>query len=169
MAVFVGTFSADNARQRLKGIQDAIAGHSIDIVAKKEDNKDPNKARSNVDDVINAFPDIALLSGLWSYNGPAIADAIDAAGKKGQIKAAVFDEDAGTLAGIEKGTVALTVVQKPFQFGYLSSLMLYNLATDGESALSNPLIKDGKIDTGVEVINADNVKEFETHLAELKK
>lgn len=169
VAVFVGTFSADNARQRLKGIEDAIAGHNIDIVAKKEDNKDPNKARSNVDDVINAFPDIALLSGLWSYNGPAIADAIDSSGKKGQIKAAVFDEDAGTLGGIEKGTVAVTVVQKPFQFGFLSSKMLYNLATQGQAALSDPSIKDCKIDTGVEVINADNVKDFETRLADLKK
>ena len=51
MAVFVGTFSADNAAQRLKGIEDAIAGHNIEIVAKKEDNKDRAKARSNVEDV----------------------------------------------------------------------------------------------------------------------
>jgi ribose transport system substrate-binding protein len=40
MAVFVGTLSADNAQQRLKGIQDAIQGHKIEIVDKREDNTD---------------------------------------------------------------------------------------------------------------------------------
>ena len=89
------------------------------------------KARSNVEDVINAYPDMNLLCGLWSYNGPAIAAAVDASGKKGKIQVAVFDEEDGTLDGIENGTIACTVVQKPFQFGYLSSKYLHDLATQG--------------------------------------
>lgn len=169
MAVFVGTFSADNARRRLGGIEAAIAGHKIEIVARKEDGKDDRKARANVEDVINGYPDVALMCGLWSYNGPAIAAAIDASGKKGKIQAAVFDEEDDTLKGIQDGTIALTVVQKPFQFGYLSSKLLHQLATKGEAALSDPMIKDKKIDTGVEVINAQNVEDFKTRLAELKK
>jgi ribose transport system substrate-binding protein len=165
MAVFVGTFSADNAKQRLKGIEDTIQGHNIEIIARKEDNKDANKARSNVENVINAYPDVALLCGLWSYNGPAIASAVDAAGKKGKIQVAVFDEEEGTLNGIASGTVACTVVQKPFQFGYLSSKYLHELATKGDSALP----KDPIVDTGVEVITAANVADFRTKLAEMKK
>src|SRR6266498_5264730 len=96
-AVFVGTFSADNAAERLKGVQTAIAGHKIEIVDKREDNTDRAKARSNVEDIVNANPDLKLVIGLWSYNGPAIAAAIDALGKKGKILAAVFDEEDGTL------------------------------------------------------------------------
>ena len=165
MAVFVGTFSADNARARLRGIEDAIKGHNIEIVARKEDNKDNAKARSNVENVINAYPDINLLSGLWSYNGPAIAAAVDASGKKGKILVATFDEEDGTLDGIADGTVSCTVVQKPFQFGYLSSKWLHDLATEGDSALP----KDDKIDTGVTVITSDNVKKFREELAEQKK
>jgi ribose transport system substrate-binding protein len=164
MAVFVGTFSADNAQQRLKGIEDATKGHNIEIIARKEDNKNANLARSNVENVINAYPDVALLCGLWSYNGPAIASAVQAAGKKGKIQVACFDEEDGTLDGIENGIVACTVVQKPFEFGYQSSKMLADLATKGEKALpANPLI-----DTGVTVIKADNVKEFRENLNKLK-
>ncbi len=169
IAVFVGTFSADNARRRLSGIEDAIAGHKIDIVARKEDGKDDKRARANVEDVINGYPDVSLMCGLWSYNGPAIAAAIDGSGKKGKIKAAVFDEEDDTLAGIKDGTVALTVVQKPFQFGYLSAKILNEMATKGDEALKDPMIVDKKIDTGVEVINAQNVDEFQKRLAELKK
>ena len=101
MAVFVGTLAADNAAQRLAGIEDAIKGHNIEIVAKKEDATDKAKARSNVEDVINAYGDLNLVCGLWSYNGPAIALAMEASGKKGKILAAVFDEEQGTLDGIK--------------------------------------------------------------------
>jgi len=164
MAVFVGTFSADNAQQRLKGIEDTIKGHNIDIIARKEDNKNSNLARQNVENVINSYPDVSLLCGLWSYNGPQIASAVDAAGKKGKIQVACFDEEDGTLDGIENGIVACTVVQKPFEFGYQSSKILADLAYKGAAALpANPLI-----DTGVTVIKADNVKEFRENLNKLK-
>lgn len=165
MGVFVGTFAADNARMRLKGIEDTIAGHNIEIIARKEDNKDGGKARANVENVINANPTPDLLVGLWSYNGPAIVAAVEASGKKGKIKIATFDEEDGTLDGIERGAVACTVVQKPFQFGYLSSKFLHDLATQGSAALP----KEDLVDTGVTVINAENVKKFREELAELKK
>jgi ribose transport system substrate-binding protein len=168
MAVFVGTLSADNAAQRLKGIEDTIKGHNIEIVDKREDATDRNKARSNVEDIINARPDLNLVCGLWSYNGPAIAAAIEGSGKKGKVLAAVFDEEDGTLKGIEDGTIACTVVQKPFQFGYLSSKWLHELATKGDEAMKS-IPADKVVDTGVEVINKDNVADFEKKLAEMKK
>jgi ribose transport system substrate-binding protein len=165
MAVFVGTLSADNAAQRLAGIEDAINGHNIEIVAKKEDATDRAKARSNVEDVINAYSDLNLVCGLWSYNGPAIAAAIEASGKKGKVLAAVFDEEQGTLDGIRSGTINCTCVQKPFQFGYLSSKWLHDLAVQGD-ALKLP--EGGVIDTGVQIIDASNVEDFAKKLAEMK-
>lgn len=168
MAVFVGTLAADNAAQRLKGIQDAIAGHKIDIVDKREDNTDRAKARSNVEDIINAHSDLNLVAGLWSYNGPAIAAAVEALGKKGKIIPAVFDEEDGTLNGIANDVIQVTVVQKPFQFGYLSSKWMHELATKGEAARA-AIPANKVIDTGVEVINKANVAKFKEQLAEMKK
>jgi ribose transport system substrate-binding protein len=168
MAVFVGTFAADNATQRLKGIQDAIAGHNIELVDKREDNKDPATARRNPEEVLTAHKDLNLLVGLWSYNGPAISAALESLGKKGKVQAAVFDEEDATLTGIESGTVACTVVQKPFQFGYLSSKWMHELATKGPAAIAAiPATK--VVDTGVDVINKANVVAFKTQLAALKK
>lgn len=168
MAVFVGMLSADNAKQRLQGIQDAIAGKNIEIVDKREDNTDRAKARSNVEDIINAHPDLKLVAGLWSYNGPAIAAAIEALGKKGKVLAAVFDEEEGTLTAIENGTISATVVQKPFQFGYLASKWAHELATKPDAAMAQ--IPAGKeIDTGIEVIEKANVAEFKQKLTEMKR
>jgi ribose transport system substrate-binding protein len=168
MAVFVGTLAADNAAQRLQGIIDAIAGKNIEIVDKREDNTDRAKARSNVEDIINAHSDLNLVAGLWSYNGPAIAAAIEALGKKGKVLAAVFDEEEGTLNAIRAGSIACTVVQKPFQFGYLSSKWMHALATQGPSA-QQAIPPGGVLDTGVQVIDVANVEEFQKRLAELKK
>jgi ribose transport system substrate-binding protein len=168
MAVFVGTLSADNATQRLKGIQDAIAGHKIDIVDKREDNTDRAKARSNVEDILNAHSDLNLVAGLWSYNGPAIAAALEALGKKGKVLAAVFDEEEGTLSAIANDTIQVTVVQKPFQFGYLSSKWMHDLATRGDTVTAS-LPPTKVIDTGVEVINKSNVADFRRKLADMKK
>jgi ribose transport system substrate-binding protein len=170
MAVFVGTLSADNAAQRLKGIQDAIATapKKIEIVDKREDNTDRNKARTNVEDILNAHSDLNLVCGLWSYNGPQIAAALEGSGKKGKVLAAVFDEEDGTLNGIANDTIQVTVVQKPFQFGYLSSKWIHDLAADPAKAKA-ALPVDKIIDTGVEVISKANVADFRAKLAEMKK
>lgn len=168
MAVFVGSFSADNAAQRFKGIQDAISGHNIEVVDRREDGTDRAKARSNVEDIVNAHRNLNLVAGLWSYNGPAIAAALESLGKKGKVIAAVFDEESGTLDAIEAGTIACTVVQKPFQFGYLASRWIHDLATKGEAARA-AIPPNQVIDTGVEIITKDNVAEFSKQLAALKQ
>lgn len=168
MAVFVGMFSADNANQRLMGIQDAIKGKNIEIVEKREDQTDRAKARSNVEDILNARQDVNLVCGLWSYNGPQIAAALEGSGKKGKVLAAVFDEEDGTLNGIANDTIQVTVVQKPFQFGYLSSKWLHDLAKDKDKAKA-ALPADKIVDTGVEVISKANVADFKAKLAEMKK
>jgi ribose transport system substrate-binding protein len=168
IAVFVGTFAADNAAQRFKGIADVVAGHNIDIIDKREDNTDRAKARSNVEDLVNAHHDLALVVGLYNYNGPAIAAALDGLGKKGKVLAAVFDEDDGTLDGIESGAIQVTVVQKPFMFGYLASKWMHELATKGEAAKA-AIPPNHSIDTGVDLIDKSNVAGFKAKLAELKR
>jgi len=168
IAVFVGMLSTDNAAQRLGGIEAALKGHKIEIVDKREDNTDRAKARSNVEDIINSHKDLSLVVGLWNYNGPAIAAAIEGLGKQGKIKAAVFDEDDATLDAIKAGTIDATVVQKPFQFGYLSAKWMHDLATKKEEA-KKALPPSGVIDTGVTVIDKSNVESFRAELREMKK
>jgi ribose transport system substrate-binding protein len=168
MAVFVGFFSADNASQRLKGVTDAVAGHGIEIVERREDQTDRAKARSNVEDILNARPDVPLVCGLWSYNGPAIAAALEGTGKKGKVLAAVFDEEDGSLKAIKSGTVAATVVQHPYEMGYRSARWMHRLATDFEKVKAE-IPPDGIENTGVEVIDQENVADFEKRLADWKK
>lgn len=168
IAIFVGTLSADNAAQRLAGVEAAIKDKKIEIVDKREDNTDRAKARSNVEDIVNAHKDLSLVVGLWNYNGPAIAAALQGLGKQGKVKAAVFDEDDATLDAIKNGTIEATVVQKPFQFGYLSAKWMHELATKPADAKKN-IPANGVVDTGVTVIDKSNVDTFRAELADMRK
>lgn len=116
--LFVGKADAQNAKERLQGIKDAIAGTNITIIDVRTDDTDQIRAKSNVADTLVKYPDVAGLVGLYSYNGPAILNAVKEANKIGQVKIIAFDEDDQTLAGVKDGSIVGTVVQQPYQFGY---------------------------------------------------
>jgi len=161
--VYVGTLDAQNASQRYAGLKAAVKGSKIQILGVMTDNADHTKARANVEDTLVKYPDIAGLVGLWSYNGPAIVNAVKAAKKVGKVKIVCFDEDEVTLRGIKEGAIFSTVVQKPYEFGYQSVRILAALARGQKIDIPANKI----IDTGVEVVNKDNVDEFWSRLKKL--
>jgi ribose transport system substrate-binding protein len=115
--VFVGTLDAQNAKERFGGLKEAIAGSKIQIIDTRTDETDRVRAKTNVQDALVKYPDLAGLVGLWSYNGPAICDAVKEAGQAGKVKIVCFDEEEPTLAGVADGTIYATVVQQPYEFG----------------------------------------------------
>jgi ribose transport system substrate-binding protein len=163
--VFVGKKDAPNAIERYQGLQDALKGTKVTIIDIRTDNGDRTLAKQNVSDTITANPDIAGLVGLWSYNGPAIINAVTEAKKENAIKIVCFDEADETLKGIEDGIVSATIVQQPFEFGYQSAHMLADIANGKTDAV--PADKKKIIET--KVINKESVKEFAAKLIELKK
>jgi len=161
--LFVGTLDAQNARDRRQGILDEIEGAQIEVIDTRTDLTDRARAKSNVEDTLVQYPDIGCLVGLWSYNGPTIADAVKDAGKAGKVNVVCFDEDANTLQAIQDGVIFATVVQKPYEFGYQSMHVLKSLVSGDDSMVP----EDGLIDTGVTVVKEDNVKVFWAKLKEM--
>lgn len=159
--VCVGTMDAQNAADRFAGLQEAIAGTKIEIIDTRTDETDRAKAVANVEDAISTYPDIAAFVGLWSYNGPAILNAVKSAKKQGKIKIIAFDEEEETLQGVKDGHIYGTIVQRPFEFGYQSVKLLAALASGDKSAV--PAGKQLVIPTLA--VTQDNVDAF---WAELK-
>lgn len=162
IAVFVGKKEAQNAKERFEGLQQAVEG-KIEIVGIFTDDTDRQKARQNVTDVLAKYPDIEGLVGLWGYNGPAILDSVEKAGKAGRVSIVCFDEEAETLGGIAKGEIAATVVQQPFEFGYQSVNMMAKLLAGDKSAV--PANK--RIIVPTKIIDRSSVAEFQATLKEL--
>jgi ribose transport system substrate-binding protein len=148
---FVGFLGADNAVERIAGFRKAVKGSGIELVDVRGDDVDFARARSNVDDVLAASPDITCMVGFYSYNPPKIYEALQAAGKLGKIQVIAFDEDPVTLGAVREGKFAGTVVQDPYQWGYQGmKLMAAYLKGDKSQIPANGLIivPTKKIDKG---------------------
>ncbi len=154
--VFVGKLDARNAQERLQGIKEALAGSNVEIIDTRTDDADRVRAKSNVADTLVKHPEVAGLVGLWSYNGPAIVNAVRDAGKTGQVKIVAFDEEDETLTGIREGAIHGTVVQQPYEFGYQAIKMM--AAVKSGDASQVPANKQKFVET--RIIKRDNVEEF---------
>ena len=158
---FVGFLGADNAKERIAGFKQAIEGKGIELVDTRGDDVDFARARSNVDDVLAAMPDITCMVGFYSYNPPKIYEALKAADKLGKITVIAFDEDPVTLGAVKEGSFAGTVVQQPFEWGYQGmKLMAKYLEGDKSGVPANKLII-----VPTKVIDKANVDEFKADLA----
>lgn len=162
--IFVGTLDAQNAKDRYSGIQEALKGSNVEIIEVRTDETDRVRAKSNVKDTILKYPDIACLVGLWSYNGPAIYNAVKDADKVGKIQIVTFDEEDETLTGVKEGAIFATVVQQPYEFGYQAIKLMAKVIGGEKSAIpSNKVIIVPTL-----AIKKDNVDEFTARLKKLK-
>lgn len=133
--VFVGTLDAQNAKDRFAGIKEVLKDSKVEIIDCRTDDCDRVRAKANVLDTIVKYPDVACLVGLWSYNGPAILNAVKDSSKVGKIKIVCFDEEDETLAGVKDGAIFATVVQQPYEFGYQAIHLMAKVVGGDKSAI----------------------------------
>ena len=161
--VFVGKREVQNAKDRFEGLQESLKGSKVEIIDLMTDDSDEGRARQNAYEALKKYPDIAGMVGLWSYNGPAILQAIKPEGKAGQIKVVCFDDERATLAGIKEGTIFGTVAQQPFEYGYQSVQMAEKILKGDRSVI--PASKTILIPTVV--IQKNNVDDYTKKLNQL--
>ena len=177
--LYIGRLDQDNAKLRRQGCIDGIFGRAPDaarhdppgeslssedgkyhVLGTLTDRTDRAKAKANAEDTLTRHPDISAMVGLFVYNPPAILEALERAGKIGDVKVIAFDEDEVTLQAIRDGSIVGTVVQDPYQYGYESIRLLVGLHR-GDSSILPP---GGLIDVPPRVINNENLEEFWTTL-----
>jgi ribose transport system substrate-binding protein len=160
--VFVGTLDAQNAKERLAGIRQELQGSKVGIIDVRTDETDPSRAQRNAEDALVKYPDVALMVGLWNYNGPAILNAVRSAGKTGRVKIVCFDENDETLAGVASGDIYGTVVQQPYEFGRQAITRMHAYLGGDKSALAS-----GRIIIPTLSIKKDSVAGFQARLKTL--
>lgn len=154
--VFVGKSDARNAAERYQGLKEALQGSKVEIIDLRTDDTDRARAKTNAADTLVKYADVSALVGLWSYNGPAILNAVKDANKVGQVKIICFDEEDETLAGVKEGAIFATVVQQPYEFGYQSVILMSKILKGDKSVI--PANK--QINVPTLVIKKDTVEEF---------
>jgi len=160
--VFVGKIDAQNAKERFEGIKKELAGSKVEIIDVRTDDTDTVRAQKNAEDTLVKYADVACLVGLWSYNGPAILNAVKDGGKAGKVKIVCFDEELDVLNGIAEGVVYGTVVQQPYEFGKQAiTKMAKHIGGDKEA------LAGGRQIVPTLSIKKDSVAAFQARLKEL--
>ncbi|AZO65009.1 MULTISPECIES: sugar-binding protein [unclassified Mesorhizobium] len=157
---FVGLLGADNAKERIEGMKEGLAGSKIELIDVRGDDIDQARAKKNVEDALVASPDVTCMVGFYSYNTPRIYEALRDAGKLGQITVVGFDDDPITLGGVKEGTVAATVVQQPFEWAYQGMKLMAAYLKGDKSGVP----ADGLIIVPTKIIGKDDVDAYAANL-----
>jgi ribose transport system substrate-binding protein len=161
--VFVGKREVQNAQERFQGLKEALADSKVEVIDLMTDNNDKVIAKDNVATTMEKHPDVAGLVGLWSYNGPAILQAVKNAEKVGKVKIVCFDDEKDTLEGIKAGAIFGTVAQQPFEYGYQGVQLLAKILKGDRSVIP----ESKKIYIAPVVVQRSNVDSYRTKLSEL--
>ena len=161
--VFVGKREVQNAQDRFEGLKESLQGSKVEIVDLMTDDANPINARDNAYEALKKYPDIAGMVGLWSYNGPAIVQALKPEAKLGKVKIVCFDDEQETLAAIKEGTIFGTVAQQPFEYGYQAVKTVAQILKNDRSAIpGNKMIFVPTV-----VIQRNNVDDYKKKLDQL--
>ncbi len=154
-----------NLEERIRGIEDVFAESypNLEIVAVVDDGNDDSSTANAVVSMLQANPEIDLVTSMNAV-GAGVASALRQTGLAGEVKAVVFDITDPILDGIEDGSLDSTVVQRTYMMTYVGVHLLYqhnnpteymtNWLSGGVDVLPNI------VDTGVMVVDADNIDVF---------
>jgi ribose transport system substrate-binding protein len=156
-----------NLVERLRGLNETVAGHAGLKVTQVVDMKgDPQVVRDTAKEILtkNAAKVDALLC-LEAIACPEIAEVLSTMNVSGKLVVSM-DADPRTLDWIKKGFISATIAQKPFTMAYvglrmmadLNQIKLGNLDRNWIGSPVSPMA--ALVDTGVTLVNHDNVDEY---------
>jgi ribose transport system substrate-binding protein len=178
--LFIGRLEQDNSKYRRQGVIDVlldrdrtrsyyqeqanawdpveepIQGDKFTILGTLTDQGKPEVAQAKAEDALTTYPDLNAMVGLFEYNPPRCYEALQKAGKLGQIKLIGFDENDTTLQAIKDGTCTGTIVQNPYEYGYKSVEVLKTLISGDKSIIPESEF----VDIPPRAITQDNVDEY---------
>jgi len=166
VAIATGSLTAMNSLERMKGFRDAIKEYpEIEIIKPILcDNEETSKAVELAETAILNNPDLDAFFGVYVFNGPSAAKAVESAGKEGEIHIVSFDVTDEHLNLINEGLIDATIAQKQYMMGYEGVKIIHEINKNGlESTLDSlPKNEDGDyiIDTGVEVVTKENLEDY---------
>ena len=149
MAVLEGVAGAPSLEERVEGFLDGL-GDGFEIVASLPTDCDQTKGLDAAQDILTANPDVTAIYGAC---GPPIIGALEAIASAGKtIKVVGFDAGPDEVSAIVAGDELASVAQFPAKMGEMGVQAALD-AVNGDEVEPN-------IDTGTEMVTADNAADF---------
>lgn len=149
VAVLEGVAGAPSLQERVDGFVEGL-GDDFEIVASLPTDCDQTKGLDAAQDILTANPDVSAIYGAC---GPPIIGALEAIASAGKtIKVVGFDAGPDEVAAIVAGDQLASVAQFPARMGEMGAQAALD-AANGEDV-------EPSVDTGTEMVTADNAAEF---------
>jgi ABC-type sugar transport system, periplasmic component len=155
-----------NLEERAAGYREAMEKFpGIEIVEEIDSQQDSAITAQNVATILQKHPDLKGIACLDGASGSGAVTAVREAGLAGAVKIVTMDRDGEVLDGIEEGIVSASVAQQTALMPYYGVQILMNLNRSkieitSDNAAAGVLGIPAVVDTGVVIIDADNVQYF---------
>jgi ribose transport system substrate-binding protein len=126
VGVIIGSDTSENQKARLQGFLSIIEQHPrLEVVDVKVSNISRIQASIQAEIMLKQHPEISVLVGTSALDaiGMSLATKIL---QRDDIDIFGFDDVEETLIAIKEGKILATVIQKPYEMGYLAVLLMYD-------------------------------------------
>ncbi|MGM9640212.1 MAG: sugar ABC transporter substrate-binding protein [Faecousia sp.] len=119
--IIEGSTGAQTSIDRVKGFEKALAEYpGIQVVAQQSANYSRADALNVVQNLLQSYPDVTAILCCNDEMALGSAEAVDAAGKTGQILISGQDANDDAVAALKEGKIFATSFGNPYMQGYMS-------------------------------------------------
>ena len=162
----------ENMQRSRQGIKDTLAGTGIEVVAEEDNESQVDIAAQKVSALVNAFPNLTGVIGLDSESGPGIIAALDETGTSGKMIVTTNEAGREFLENITLGKVSMITMERYDVMNYLALQLLYDWHNEAITVKGDPFENNwmpASIDSGLMLVNKDNVDEVVEWMLEIEK
>ncbi|AGT33540.1 LacI family transcriptional regulator [Geobacillus genomosp. 3] len=128
VAIITGSLTAAHQQLRVRGFQDAVKHEKgIRIVAIEESHITRVQAAEKAYTILKKHPDVNAFYGTSALDAIGIAKVVERFRREGETYIIGFDTLPETIRYLQKGTIAATVVQEPYEMGYKAVKMMADI------------------------------------------
>jgi ribose transport system substrate-binding protein len=151
LAIISFVQDSSSAIEREAGFRDALDGR-FNILDTVYTNNNISLGSDVTRRILSEYPDLKAIVALNENSAVGVYRALKNSDRAGNLTFMTFDSDLELIRGLEEGIIKATLVQKPYNMGYIAVKNAYDL-THGKKV-------PPQIDTGAELITLENMYEI---------
>ena len=164
----VASFSTNTrSLKRIRGFRDALADSAHMEIAAKIEKETSAVQMSDVESLLGSFPDLDGIFCASDSDAIAAAEAIQKTGKTGLVKIISIGESPALMKYVRDDVIQVAIARRPYRIGYLSVLVLHNMAKVGIHRAMKILPESGMIDIGTTLVTPTSMDQYREELMNL--